>query len=183
MYTPIEFDARWVLIQLQYHYPYFPWSSRLVRTCQAIIRLTQHLFFLFFDDFLCNLLVCRPDMAAPREFIPTSGTTANWKTEHDAMYTPIEFDARWVLNGSSIIPFVLVHTYYAIVRLTQSLSLSLSPINRNLSVLHSSSDPIWLFRENLFLHRVLRPTGRQNMMQCILRLSSMRGTLLITSTL
>ena len=64
-------------------------------------------------------------MAAPREFIPTSGTTANWKTEHDAMYTPIEFDARWVLNDRSIILFVLVHTYYAIVRLTQSLSLSI----------------------------------------------------------
>ena len=132
-------------------------------------------FLSFSRCFLCVTSVCRPDMAAPREFIPTSGTTANWKTEHDAMYTPIEFDARWVLNGSSIIPFVLVHTYYAIVRLTQSLSLSLSPINRNLSVSYSSSDPIWLFRENLFLHRVLRPTGRQNMMQCILRLSSTQG--------
>ena len=29
--------------------------------------------------------------AAPNAYIPTSGSTANWKSEHDAKYTPIEF--------------------------------------------------------------------------------------------
>ena len=49
-------------------------------------------------------------MAVPREFIPTSGTTANWKTEHDAMYTPIEFDARYITYYVHTLKCPLSHT-------------------------------------------------------------------------
>ena len=66
---------------------------RLVHGYLSFCELRLYNIDLFFTAVSYNrdLMKSGRATATQNAYIPTSGSTANWKSEHDAKYTPIEF--------------------------------------------------------------------------------------------
>ena len=64
-----------------------------------LLMITQYHTLILNNDISLLSLLSQPisnnDKFTPQEFVPDSGGTANWKTEHDAKYTPIDFNVRY----------------------------------------------------------------------------------------